>query len=71
MVQASAEKVEHTGPAEKERVASVPAVGKNARSAFTKKKSSRAVCPKYQIVKCQDCPCENSLKMRRLVISTG
>ena len=50
MAQASAEKLEHTGPAEKERVASVPqrAVGKYARAAFAQKK---AVCPKYHIVR--------------------
>ena len=55
MAQTSAEKLEHTGPAEKERVASVPqrkrAVGKCARAAFAKWKRNRAVCPKHQIVR--------------------
>ena len=53
MAQASAEKLEHTGPAEKERVASVPerAVGKNARAAFGKRKRNRAVSPEYQIMR--------------------
>ena len=46
MAQASAEKLEHTGPAEKERVASERAVGKNAGAALAKRK--RAVSPKYQ-----------------------
>ena len=52
MAQASAEKLEHTGPAEKERVASVPqrAVGKYARAALAKRKRNRAVSPEYQIV---------------------
>ena len=41
MAKASVEKLEQTGPAEKERVASVPqrAVGKNAGAAFAKRKS--------------------------------
>ena len=51
MAQASAEKLEHTGPAEKERVALVPqrerAVGKNARAALAKRKRSRAVSAEY------------------------
>ena len=53
MAQALAEKLEHTGPAEKERVASVPerAVGKNAGAAFAKRKRNRAVCPKHQIMR--------------------
>ena len=54
MAQASAEELEHTGPAEKEKVASVPqrgAVGKNARAAFAKRKRNRAVCPEYQIMR--------------------
>ena len=53
MAQTSAEKLEHTGPAEKERVALVPqrAVGKNARAVFAKRKRNKAVCPKHQIVK--------------------
>ena len=53
MAQASAEKLEHAGPAEKERVASVPqrAVGKNAGAALAKRKRNRAVCPEYQIMR--------------------
>ena len=56
MAQALAEKLEHTGPAEKQRVASVPqrerererAVGKYAKAAFAKR--NRAVCSEYQIM---------------------
>ena len=53
MSQASAEKLKHIGPAEKERVALVPqrAVGKNAGAAFAKRKRNTAVCPKHQIMK--------------------
>ena len=55
VAQASAEKLEHTGLAEKERVASVPqrerAVGKNAGAALAKRKRNRAVCPEYQIMR--------------------
>ena len=53
MVQASTQKLEHTGPAEKERVASVPqrAVGKYARAALAKRKWNGAVCPEYQIMR--------------------
>ena len=54
MAQASAEKLEHTGPTEKERVASVPQreqFGKNAGAAFAKRKRNRAVCPEYQIMR--------------------
>ena len=51
MAQASAEKLEHTGPAEKERVATERAVGKNAGAAFAKRKRNRAVCPDYQIMR--------------------
>ena len=51
MAQASAEKLEHTGPAEKERVAAKRAVGKYARAAFAKRKRNKAVCPEYQIVR--------------------
>ena len=53
MAQASAEKLEQTGLAEKERVASVPQrqqFGKYAR-AFAKRKKNRAVCPEHQIVR--------------------
>ena len=54
MAQVSAEKLEHTGPAEKERVVSVPterAVSKYAGDAFAKTKPNRAVTPKHQIVR--------------------
>ena len=53
MAQASAEKLEHTGPDEKERVASVlqRAVGKNAEAVFAKGKWNRAICPEYQVMK--------------------
>ena len=51
MAQASAEKREHTGPAEKERVATERAVGKNAGAAFAKRKRNRAVSPKHQIMR--------------------
>ena len=55
MAQASAEKLEHTGLAEKERVACLDAtdraVDKNAGAALVKKKRNRAVCPGYQIVR--------------------
>ena len=50
MVQASAEKLEHTGPAEKERVASVPQREQLA-STKRKRKRNRAVCPEYQIMR--------------------
>ena len=51
MAQASAEKLEHTGPAEKERMASVPerAAGKYAGATLAKSKRNRAVSPEYQI----------------------
>ena len=51
MAQASAEKLEHIGPAEKERVATERAVGKNAGAALAERKRNRAVCPKYQIMR--------------------
>ena len=52
MARASTETLEHTGPAEKERMASEPqrAVGKYARAAFAKRKKNILVCPKHQIV---------------------
>ena len=52
MAQASAEKLEHTGPAEKESVLSAieRAVGKFAVAVFTKRKRNRAVCLRNQIV---------------------
>ena len=57
MAQALVEKLERTGPTEKERVASVPqrererAVGKYARAAFTNRKRNKANCPEYQIIR--------------------
>ena len=54
MGQASAEKLEHTGPAEKESVSSVPterAVGKYTRAAFAERKRNKAVSPEYLIVR--------------------
>ena len=50
MAQASAEKLEHTGPAEKERVVTERAVSKNAGAALAKRKRNRAVSPEYQIM---------------------
>ena len=49
IAQASAEKLEHTGPAEKDRVATERAVGKNAGAALSKR--NKAVCPKHQIIR--------------------
>ena len=45
------EKLEHTGPAEKKEVATVPerVAGKYAGSAFAKRISNRAVCLDHQI----------------------
>ena len=53
MAQASAEKLEHTGPAEKERVASVLQRKQLARTSepLLPKKRNRAVCPRYQTVR--------------------
>ena len=54
MAHASAEKLEHTRPAERERVASVPQqkpVGKYAGAALAKRKTNRAVCTEYQIMR--------------------
>ena len=51
MVQTSVEKPEHAGPAEKERVATERAVGKNAGAAITKR--NRADSPEYQIMRWQ------------------
>ena len=53
MAQASAEKLEHTGPAEKGKgglSATERAVGKNAGAALVKRKRNRAVSPEYQIM---------------------
>ena len=44
-------KLEHTEPAEKERVATEKAVGKYAKAAFAKRKKNRAVCLEYQIMR--------------------
>ena len=51
--QASAAKLEHIGPAEKERVACATerAVGKNAGVALAKRIRNRAVSPEYQIMR--------------------
>ena len=54
MAQASVEKLEHTGPAEKGKsgLSTIGrAVGKYAGAALAKRKWSRAVCPKHQIMK--------------------
>ena len=53
MAQASAERLEHTRSAEKERVASVPQREQLARTPEPSlpKKRNRAVCPEYQIVR--------------------
>ena len=54
MTQASAEKLEHTGPAEKGESglsATKKAVGRNARAALAKKKRNRAVSPEYQLMR--------------------
>ena len=54
MAQASAEELEQTGPAEKERVASVPHRKQLARTPeppLPKGKWNRAVCPKHQIMR--------------------
>ena len=53
MAQASAENLEHTGPAEKDSglIATKRVVGKYASAAFAKRKRNRAVCTKYQIVR--------------------
>ena len=53
MEQASAEKLEHTGPAEKVRVASVPqrgAAGKYVEAVFAKRKRNKTVSPEHQFV---------------------
>ena len=54
MMQASAEKLEHTGPAEKERVASVPQKKQLARTPeppLPKGKKNRTVSSEYQIMR--------------------
>ena len=47
IAQASVEKLEHTGPAKKERVAS------DTGAALAKRKRNRAVCPEHQIMRGQ------------------
>ena len=49
MAQASAEKLEHTGPAEKKSGlgAIERAAGKYARAAFAQRKRNKAVCAEY------------------------
>ena len=54
MPQASAERLEHIGPAEKERVDLVSQREQLARTPeppFAKRKRNRAVCPEYQIMR--------------------
>ena len=52
MAQASAKKLEHTGPAEKGGLSATErAVSKYAGAALTKRKRNRAVCPEYQIMR--------------------
>ena len=53
MAQASAEKLEHIGPAEKKSGLSAKeeAVGKYANAALAKKERNRDVCEEHQIVK--------------------
>ena len=54
MVQVSEEKLEHTGPPEKERVASVPQreqLASTPEPPFAKRRRNRAVCPEYQIMR--------------------
>ena len=53
MAQASAEKLEHTGPAKKERVASVPQreqLASTPEPLLPRGKGNRAVSPEYQIM---------------------
>ena len=57
MVQASAKKLEHNGPAEKKRVASVPHRNQLARpEPLLPKKRNRAVSPEYQIMRARAAP---------------
>ena len=51
MVQALAEKLEHTGPAEKERVASAPQNERLARAVFAKNERNKAISLVRQIVR--------------------
>ena len=63
MAEASAEKLENTGPAEKERVATEKAVGKYARAVIAKKKRNRAPDRKEDL-QCQRSK-ENSSKGKK------
>ena len=54
MAQASAVKLGQTGPAEKERVASVPQSEQLASTSLAKRKRNRAVCPDHQIVRWEE-----------------
>ena len=54
MAQASAEKLEHTGPAGKERLASVPQRESSLQVRWSppyQRKRNRAVCPEHQIMR--------------------
>ena len=54
MAQASAKKLEHTGPTEKERVASVPQreqLASMPEPPLPKEKRNRVICPEYQIMR--------------------
>ena len=51
MVQASAEELVYTGPAQMKRMATERAIGKYARAAFAKRERNKAVCPEHQIVR--------------------
>ena len=54
MAQASAEKLEHAGPAEKERVASVPQreqLASTPELPLPRGKKNTAVCPKHKIMR--------------------
>ena len=54
MAQASVVKLEHTGPAEKERVALMPQreqLASTPEPPLPKWKKNRGVCPKHQIVR--------------------
>ena len=73
MVQASAEKLEHTGPAQKESGLSAITreVGKYARAAFAKRKRNRAVCPKHQIVRRERVKVSDSPTLRKKEDQSG
>ena len=66
MAQASAEKLEHIGSAEKESGLSATerAVGKNA-AAFAKRKRNRAVCSEYQVMRGERVKVGESLTLAR------